>query len=149
MKLRVIRTISITLLVLSITLLSSNNQVTPSNFGSQQFNPTQYIPSNTTKYIWYVYDGFGPNAAASLANAQLMQQKIEASEPHDGDAFQEPIAVARSLEEALRLLGEDNDLRNVLGADFVKAYGAVKLEEFEAFNKVISSWERKYLLLNV
>jgi len=36
-----------------------------------------------------------------------------------GDAFQEPIAVARSL------------------------------EEFEAFNKVISSWEREYLLLNV
>ena len=88
--------------------------------------------------------------AVSLACGYLgMQQKIEASEPHDGDAFQEPIAVARSLEEALRLLGDDNDLRNVLGVDFVKAYGAVKLEEFEAFNKVISSWERKYLLLNV
>jgi len=48
-----------------------------------------------------------------------IQVKIAASEPHEGDAFQEPIAVARSL------------------------------EEFEAFNKVISSWEREYLLLNV
>jgi len=78
-----------------------------------------------------------------------MKQKIEASDPHEGDAFLEPIAVARSLEEALRLLSEDSDLQKVLGPDFVKAYCAVKLEEFEAFNKVISSWEREYLLLNV
>jgi glutamine synthetase len=88
--------------------------------------------------------------AVSLACGYLgMKQKIAASEPHSGDACQEPIAVARSLEEALRLLGEDNDFRKVLGEHFVKAYCAVKLEEFEAFNKVISSWERKYLLLNV
>ena len=51
--------------------------------------------------------------------------------------------------EALRLLEEDRDIENVLGARFVKAYCAVKREEFEAFNKVISSWEREYLLLNV
>jgi glutamine synthetase len=88
--------------------------------------------------------------AVSLACGYLgMQQKIEPSEPHGGDAFQEPIAVARSLEEALRLLEEDSDLRGVLGARFVEAYIAVKQEEFEAFNKVISSWEREYLLLNV
>ena len=88
--------------------------------------------------------------AVSLACGYLgMKQKITASEPYQGDAFQEPIAVARSLEEALRLLDEDNDLKQLLGAHFVKAYSAVKLEEFEAFNKVISSWEREYLLLNV
>ena len=88
--------------------------------------------------------------AVSLACGYLgMKQKIPSSEPHLGDAFQEPIAVARNLEEALRLLDEDNDLKQVLGAHFVKAYCAVKLEEFEAFNKVISSWEREYLLLNV
>ncbi len=88
--------------------------------------------------------------AVSLACGYLgMKQNIEASEPHDGDAFLEPIAVARSLEEALRLLEEDNDIKHVLGSKFVRAYCAVKREEFEAFNKVISSWEREYLLLNV
>ena len=88
--------------------------------------------------------------AVSLACGYLgMKQKLEPSEPHEGDAFLEPIAVARSLEEALRLLEEDNDLKDVLGPRFVKAYIAVKQEEFEAFNKVISSWEREYLLLNV
>ena len=88
--------------------------------------------------------------AVSLACGYLgMKQKIDATEPNSGDAFQEPIAVARSLEEALRLLSEDTDLHDVLGKRFVKAYCAVKMEEFEAFNKVISSWEREYLLLNV
>ncbi len=88
--------------------------------------------------------------AVSLACGYLgMKQNIEASEPHDGDAFLEPITVARSLEEALRLLEEDSDLKHVVGPQFVKAYCAVKREEFEAFNKVISSWEREYLLLNV
>jgi len=88
--------------------------------------------------------------AVSLACGYLgMKEKLEPTEPNDGDAFLESITVARSLEEALRLLSEDGDLQKVLGADFVKAYAAVKLEEFEAFNKVISSWEREYLLLNV
>ena len=88
--------------------------------------------------------------AVSLACGYLgMKKKIKPTEPHQGDAFQEPITVARSLEEALRLLEEDSDLHKVLGKKFVRAYCAVKMEEFEAFNKVISSWEREYLLLNV
>ena len=88
--------------------------------------------------------------AVSLACGYLgMKQKLAASEPHEGDAYQEPITVARSLQEALLLLEQDNDLTEVLGKRFVKAYVAVKREEFEAFNKVISSWEREYLLLNV
>jgi glutamine synthetase len=57
--------------------------------------------------------------------------------------------VARSLEAALSLLENAEDLQEALGHHFVKAYCAVKREEFEAFNKVISSWEREYLLLNV
>jgi glutamine synthetase len=88
--------------------------------------------------------------AVSLACGYLgMKQKINPSNPHTGDAFLEPITVARNLEEALRRLEEVSDLHKVLGSRFVKAYCAVKKEEFEAFNKVISSWEREYLLLNV
>jgi glutamine synthetase len=88
--------------------------------------------------------------AASLACGYLgMKQKLEPSKPHEGDAFLEPITLARSLEEALRLLEVQSDLTEVIGAQFLRAYVAVKREEFEAFNKVISSWEREYLLLNV
>ena len=88
--------------------------------------------------------------AASLACGYLgMKKKIKPSEPHPGDAFLEPITVARNLQTALGLLEECEDLKNAMGNRFVRAYCAVKREEFEAFNKVISSWEREYLLLNV
>ena len=88
--------------------------------------------------------------AVSLACGYLgMKQGIEASEPHDGDAFLEPITIARSLVQAVKFLNENNDLNEILGPSFVKAYCAVKQEEFETFNRVISSWERQYLLLNV
>jgi len=88
--------------------------------------------------------------AASLACGYLgMKQQIAASQPHNGDAFLEPITVARSLEAALSLLEASEEVKNVIGNRFSRAYCAVKREEFEAFNKVISSWEREYLLLNV
>jgi glutamine synthetase len=88
--------------------------------------------------------------AVSLASGYLgMKNRIESTPPHTGDAFEEPMTVARSLEQALRLLENDDELKDVLGKRFVQAYAAVKHEEFEAFNKVISSWEREYLLLNV
>ncbi|MGD8357720.1 MAG: glutamine synthetase family protein [Lysobacterales bacterium] len=88
--------------------------------------------------------------AASLACGYLgMNKAIDPTPPYRGDAFQEPITVARSLEASLRLLERSDDLKEAMGEKFVKAYCAVKREEFEAFNKVISSWEREFLLLNV
>jgi glutamine synthetase len=88
--------------------------------------------------------------AVSLACGYLgMKNRIDPQPPYGGDAYEEPLAVARSLDEALRLLDDSEELKEVLGDRFVRAYQAVKSHEFEAFNKVISSWEREYLLLNV
>ena len=41
------------------------------------------------------------------------------------------------------------DINEIFGDLFVRAYTAVKLDEFEEFNQVISSWEREHLLLQV
>lgn len=88
--------------------------------------------------------------AVSLACGYLgMKKNIKPSKPHEGNAFQEQITLARNLEAALRILENNEELKEILGERFVRAYCAVKQEEFEAFNRVISSWEREYLLLNV
>jgi glutamine synthetase len=88
--------------------------------------------------------------AATLACGYLgMKDRIEPSQPHPGDAYLERITIARSLEAALTLLESCEELQQAMGHRFSRAYCAVKREEFEAFNKVISSWEREYLLLNV
>ena len=78
-----------------------------------------------------------------------MKNKIEPSAPNPGDAATGEIDVARNLEHALSLLNDCPELEEIFGGLFIKAYSAVKEEEFEAFNRVISSWEREFLLLNV
>lgn len=88
--------------------------------------------------------------AATLASGLLgMQKKATPSEPHKGTANEDDVEVARTLEEGLRNLGNTPELCELFGDLFLRAYEAVKLDEFEEFNRVISSWEREHLLLQV
>ena len=41
------------------------------------------------------------------------------------------------------------DLKSVLGESFVLLYSDVKASEHDAYQQVISPWERQHLLLNV
>ncbi len=88
--------------------------------------------------------------AASLACGYLgMTEAIEPTEPWAESAYDAPYELPRGLQEALGLLTVCEPLRRVLGERFVAALNAVKECEYEAFQQVISSWERRYLLLNV
>ncbi len=88
--------------------------------------------------------------AASLASGYLgMQQGLQPSAPHQGTANEAEITVARTLEEGLRRLQETPEMGAIFGELFLRAYAAVKRDEFEEFNQVISSWEREHLLLQV
>ena len=88
--------------------------------------------------------------AASLACGYLgMIEELEPSEPLEGNAYDLPYALPRNLEEALRRLCECEALGKALGPRFVLAFNAVKECELEAYQQVISSWEREHLLLNV
>ncbi|MEM8548139.1 MAG: glutamine synthetase family protein [Pseudomonadota bacterium] len=88
--------------------------------------------------------------AASLASGLLgMRLGLAATEPHQGTANEDAVEVARTLEEGLRDLQETPELTELFGEKFLRAYAAVKLDEFEEFNRVISSWEREHLLLQV
>ena len=78
-----------------------------------------------------------------------MKLELSPSDPHEGTANEDAIEVARSLEQALRKLQDVPELVEIFGELFLRAYEAVKLDEFEEFNRVISSWEREHLLLNV
>ena len=90
--------------------------------------------------------------AATLACGYLgLKNKLQPTKPTSDAAAEEGdmVELARTLEEALRLLEECPELREIMGSEFVEAYIGVKRAEFETFHKVISSWEREYLLLNV
>ncbi|MBE9398970.1 glutamine synthetase [Pontibacterium sp. N1Y112] len=90
--------------------------------------------------------------AASLACGYLgLKAQLQPGQPNQGLAADEgdPVEVARSLEEALRLLEDCPELQEILGEKFVEAYVGVKRAEFETFHQVISSWEREFLLMTV
>ena len=88
--------------------------------------------------------------AASLACGYLgMKEMIKPTDPLKTSAYELPIELPHDLFEALRLLNQSESLQNVLGNKFTKVYTAIKETEFETFMRVISPWEREYLLLNV
>jgi glutamine synthetase len=87
---------------------------------------------------------------ASLASGLLgMRQHLQPTAPHQGTANEDSVGVARTLEEGVRKLNDTPELQAMIGELFMRAYAAVKLDEFEEFNRVISSWEREHLLLQV
>ena len=53
------------------------------------------------------------------------------------------------LYDALQRFESCRPIRPVLGEKFIRCVAAVKKTELEAYQRVISSWEREHLLLNV
>ena len=88
--------------------------------------------------------------AATLAAGYLgMTQHLEPTEPLISDGYSLPYQLPRNLEEGLTLMSACEPIGEILGQKFLKAYFALKETEYEAFFRVISSWERKHLLLHV
>ncbi|WP_317931369.1 glutamine synthetase family protein [Halioxenophilus sp. WMMB6] len=88
--------------------------------------------------------------AATLACGYLgMKHKMVPSDAVVGDAHELGSNLPKTIEHSMALLSEPNELSEILGEKFVKAYVAIKFKEYETFFQVISSWEREYLLLNV
>jgi len=88
--------------------------------------------------------------AASLACGWLgMTEKIEPNNPVEGNAYRYAFSLSRHLSEALSKLNHSRPLKDVLGERFVGAFNEVKNMEYDAYQRVISSWERENLLLNV
>ena len=80
---------------------------------------------------------------------QVILEKIEPTPPVKGSAYEHDFALPRSLEEALREMQESKVLQDLFTEKFVRVYCSLKEEEYNAFFRVISTWEREYLLLNV
>ncbi len=88
--------------------------------------------------------------ASSLACGFLgLQHELVPESPMATAANEGTNDLPRTLLDALDLFESDEEIAELLGEDFVGIYSAIKREEFETFMKVISPWEREFLLLNV
>ena len=88
--------------------------------------------------------------SASLACGYLgLNEKIDPEKPIAGDAFERRHNIPKYLPDALKRLKVSNGLAEVLGKDFITLYTEIKQTEHDAYQNVISAWEREHLLLNV
>ena len=88
--------------------------------------------------------------AASLACGYLgMIEQLSPTKPITGSAYDRPFTLPTTLGDSLNMLRGCKQLVDLLGERFVATYVAVKENEYETFLRVISSWEREHLLLNV
>ncbi|MCF6301966.1 MAG: glutamine synthetase family protein [Devosiaceae bacterium] len=88
--------------------------------------------------------------AASLACGYLgMKNSLTPRKSQQGEAYDKPRDLPRSLHGGLDLFDSAPELIDVLGEEFCSVYKAIKRHEAEAFLEVISPWEREHLLLNV
>ena len=78
-----------------------------------------------------------------------MEEKQKPSPPVEGWAYRYAHTLPLTLEEALHKLGHTKSLKTVLGQRFVDTFQEVKEKELQQYRRVISSWEREFLLLNV
>ena len=89
--------------------------------------------------------------AANLAAGFIgIKNKINASEETKKSTFNDKKStLPKNMDEAISLFENDENIRKVFSQKFIKTISAIRRVEYQAYLKVISSWEREYLLLNV
>jgi glutamine synthetase len=88
--------------------------------------------------------------AASLVCGYVgLNKEIEPTPMVTGNAYREARTLPRSLDEALDRFKNCKPVRDLLGEAFSHAFTLIKETELDAYQAVISSWERDHLLLKV
>ncbi|MGD9649829.1 MAG: glutamine synthetase family protein [Dongiaceae bacterium] len=88
--------------------------------------------------------------AASLVCSYLgMVENLSPSEPVEETAYKFERTLPLDLVDAINRFQASRKLPELLGSRFCTVYAQVKQAEYEAYHRVISSWEREFLLLNV
>jgi glutamine synthetase len=88
--------------------------------------------------------------AASLLCGYLgVTERLKPTNQIEGSAYRMAHTLPKTAHEALSKFLACKPVKGLLGDRFVKAIYIVKSAELEAYQNVISSWEREHLLLNV
>jgi glutamine synthetase len=88
-------------------------------------------------------------AASLIAGYAGVKQKLKPAPMVVGNAYRHARTLPRTLEEALDRFNNCTEIRNLLGDSFFRVFSLIKATELDAYQAVISSWERDHLLLKV
>jgi glutamine synthetase len=85
-------------------------------------------------------------AATLAAGLAGMDEALTPTEPITGNGYDHAHDLARTFIVAHEQLVRSTSAPRLLGADFVRAYGAVKALEYDSYLREISAWERRFLV---
>lgn len=84
-------------------------------------------------------------AASLAAGLDGLERQLTPTPPVQGNGYDAAHGLPRTFLAAHERLLASPDAARLLGADFVRAYGAVKALEHDSYLNHISEWERRYL----
>ena len=89
--------------------------------------------------------------AANLAAGYLgIKNKLKPTPETKKSVFgKDKNSLPKNVEEAILLFENDEHINEVFNQKFIRTIAAIRRVENQAYLKVVSSWEREYLLLNV
>jgi len=89
--------------------------------------------------------------AANLASGYLgIKNKIKPSSETKKSVFDDKkSSLPKNIEEGISMFENDKDIAEIFNQKFIRTIAAIRRVEYQAYLKVISSWEREFLLLNV
>lgn len=88
--------------------------------------------------------------ACSLGCGYLgIKEQLQPRAPLSTNAYSLPYQFPTTLEESIERMRQCEPIHELLGQRFVEMYIAVKEQEVSEYFRVISPWERKFLLLHV
>ena len=89
--------------------------------------------------------------AANLASGYLgIKNKIKPTTETKKSVFDDKeSSLPKNIEEGISMFENDKDISDIFNQKFIRTIAAIRRVEYQAYLKVISSWEREFLLLNV
>lgn len=87
-------------------------------------------------------------AATLIAGYLGVEEGLERSAEALGNAYRAPSTLPRTMVQALDRLASCSPVRSLLGEPFFQTFLRVKQQELDAFDSVVTAWEREHLLLS-
>jgi glutamine synthetase len=88
-------------------------------------------------------------AATLTAGLLGINQKLEPTAETKKNAYNVNLSLPETMTIALDLFSRSKEIKEIYGDVFVELFCAIKELEVGEYNKIVTAWEREYLLINV
>ena len=88
--------------------------------------------------------------AATLSAGYLgLKKKLKATPETKKAAYNVNVSLTESIYQSIDTFSRSKEAQEIFGETFIELFCSIKDLEVNAYNKIITAWEREYLLLNV